>query len=252
MTASKRRVTGRIALLMLLALPLPALAEADQALAPPPADGPPIRFDPPSTPMLYTRRLQRELKDGKLFVVTRSFAIQFERSEHGFRVTGEQVGVEVDAPPQLAPFAQLERQRVEQGLFPLQLTETGQITGMKDVEQAPEFGEAVARVLSTIAAVAEPTEDTEQLARFARIIHENALLLMTTLPADLFAPARAQHRESRTLNLPDGTEGVVTASYHMDRAPGTGLLTQAQREIITEVAGHQKRTVESWTLQPLP
>lgn len=251
MTVSARSLMAHVALLALLAAPVPALAGADQALAPPPADRQPQRFEPPATPMLYTRRLQRELKDGKLFVVTRSFAIRFEPAEDGYRVTGEQVGVEVDAPPQLARFVQMERERVEQGLFPLRLTRAGQIMGLKDVEQAPQLDEAIAQVLTTIAEVVKPAEDAAQLARFAQAIHENALLLMTTLPPDLFAPERADHQESRTLNLPDGTEGVVTASYTMARAPETGLLTQAQREIITTVAGHNKRTVESWTLEPL-
>jgi len=252
MKAGRRSLMGHVALLALLAVPVPAFAGADQALAPPPADGPPLRFDPPATPMLYTRRLQRELKDGKLFVVTRSFAIRFERADDGYRVMGEQVGVEVDAPPQLARFVQMERERVEQGLFPLQLTTAGLIVGLKDVEQAPQLDDAIAQVLTTIAEVVKPPEDAAQLARFAQAIHENALLLLTTLPPDLFAPERAHHQESRTLNLPDGSEGVVTASYTMARAPETGLLTEAQREIITEVAGHHKRTVESWTLQPLP
>ncbi|WP_126665484.1 hypothetical protein [Croceibacterium ferulae] len=252
MTAGRRSLMGHVAVLALLALPMPALAGADQALAPPPADGPPLRFDPPATPMLYTRRLQRELKDGKLFVVTRSFAIRFERAEGGFRVTGEQVAVEVDAPPQLDRFVQMERERVEDGLFPLQLTEAGQIVGLKKVAPAEQLDDAIAQVLATIAEVVKPAADAEQLGRFARAIHENALLLLTTLPPDLFAPERAQHQESRTLNLPDGSEGVVTASYRMARAPTTGLLTEAQREVITVVGGHHKRTVESWTLQPLP
>jgi hypothetical protein len=252
MKAHRRLTVGRAALLALLALPVPVLAGgSDQALAPAPTDGPPLRFDPPATPMLYTRRLQRELRDGKLFVVTRSFAIRFERAEGGYLVTGEQVAVEVDAPPQLDRFVQLERQRVEQGLFPLHLSDTGYIVGLNEVQPAPQLDQAIAQVLATIGAAAKVPRDAEELARFARAIHENALLLLTTLPPDLFAPERAQHHESRTLNLPDGSEGVVTASYHMARAPETGLLTEAQREIVTEVGGHHKRTVESWTLRPL-
>lgn len=251
MKGSRHTSIGHVALLALLALPMPALAETDTPLAPPPAEGSPRRFEPPATPMLYTRRLERELGDGKLFTVTRSFAIRFEPADGGYRVTGEQVAVEVDAPPQLARFVQMERERVEHGLFPLDLTADGHIVGLKDVEQAAQLDNAVAQVLTTIAEVVKPAADAEQLARFARAIHENALLLLTTLPPDLFAPERAQHQESRTLVLPDGNEGVVTASYHMVRAPESGLLTEAQREIITDVAGHHKRTVESWSLQPL-
>lgn len=253
MRAQRRSAIWQAALLALLVLPVPALAGgSDQALAPPPADGPPLRFDPPATPMLYTRSLQRELRDGKLFVVTRSFTIRFERADNGYLVTGEQVAVEVDAPPQLDRFVQLERQRVEQGLFPLHLTDAGHIVGLNELQPAPQLDDAIAQVLTTIGEAVKVPKDAEELARFARAVHENALLLLTTLPPDLFAPRRAQHHESRTLNLPDGSEGVVTASYRMARTPETGLLTEAQREIVTEIGGHRKRTVESWTLRPLP
>ncbi|WP_347302642.1 hypothetical protein V5740_11630 [Croceibacterium sp. TMG7-5b_MA50] len=248
--AGRRLMVLALAIPALVTLPLPVMAE--QVLAPPPADGQAPRFTPPPTPMLYTRRLQRELADGKLFVVTRSFAIRFEPVADGFRVTGEQVGVEVDAPPSLARFVQLERQRVEQGLFPLQLTATGQIVGLKEVNQAPQLDSAIAQVLTNIAEVVRPAADAAQLARFARAIHENALLLLTTLPPDLFAPEREEHKESRTLNLPDGGEGIVTASYRASRLSGSGLLQAAEREIVTEVDGHRKRTLESWTLTPLP
>jgi hypothetical protein len=248
--ATWRLMALALAMPALVALPLPAMA--GQALALPPADGQAPRFTPPATPMLYTRRLQRELADGKLFIVTRSFAIRFQPVADGFLVTGEQVDVEVDAPASLASFVQLERQRVEQGMFPLTLTATGQIVGLKEVNQAPQLDSAIARVLTNIAEVVRPAADAAQLARFARAIHENALLLLTTLPPDLFAPEREEHRESRTLNLPDGAEGIVTASYRASRASGSGLLQAAEREIVTEVDGHRKRTLESWTLEPLP
>src|SRR5690606_40612679 len=54
-------------------------------------------FDPPLAPMLYTRQLERELPDGARFAVGRRLAIRFVREAEGFRVEGEQVGVEVDA-----------------------------------------------------------------------------------------------------------------------------------------------------------
>jgi hypothetical protein len=71
---------------------------------------------PPSVPMLLTRRLMRELTGGYSI-----FRIRFGAVNGGFRVDGSQVASSVKAPPNLAEFARLEQQRVETGLFPLEL-----------------------------------------------------------------------------------------------------------------------------------
>src|SRR5688572_7537209 len=62
---------------------------------------PASRFAPPSGPMRYTRRLERELVDGARLVVSRGFAVRFVPEADGFRVDGEQVDSAVDAPAAL-------------------------------------------------------------------------------------------------------------------------------------------------------
>ena len=76
----------------------------------------PARFAPPAEAMRYTRRLERALADGASLVVSRSFAVRFEREGEGFRVDGEQLAVVVEAPAQIESLARLERERIETGV----------------------------------------------------------------------------------------------------------------------------------------
>src|SRR3990170_5977639 len=99
-SAADRRAVLRLAAGMLL-LPWTSVAAAHPAR---PATG----FAPPDGPMLYTRRLERALAGGARLVVSRSFAVRFRHAAEGFKVEGEQVGVEVEAPESLAGFARIE------------------------------------------------------------------------------------------------------------------------------------------------
>lgn len=206
-------------------------------------------FSPPGEPMIYTRRLERELAPGANYIVSRSFAIRFQPEGSGYLVDGRQVDVEVDAPAQLEVFAEMERQRREQNLFPLTLTPAGMIAGTKEIEEVPQLDAAVDEVLARID-LEVAVEDRATLTRFASAVHENAALLLSNLPRDLFVPEQRRHMESRSIDLPGGEEGVVTAIYTAEIAPGTGLMCEARREIVSEIGGVRRRTVESWTLQP--
>ena len=139
-------VIGRRTLLhgavVALAMPLVATAQDDRRS--------PRRFAPPSTPMLYTRRLERSLVGGASLTVTRRFAVRFVLEADGFRVDGEQVDVTVEAPPQLATLAELERERVETGLFPLRLDPAGTIVGQSPTGVSAQLDAAVREVTAQI------------------------------------------------------------------------------------------------------
>ena len=207
-------------------------------------------FAPPRGPMLYTRRIERSLPGGHRFSVSRSFAIRFREEARGYRVEGEQVAVEVDAPESLESFAAMERQRREGSLFPLLLDRQGMIAAEAEAEEAPRLDQAVQEALQRIAQLPVPQADEADLTSFVRAVHANAAQLLTALPRDLFAPADQGSSESRTLALPGGSEGVVTVAFDADAEPITGLMRSARREIVTEFAGSLRRTMESWTLVP--
>lgn len=209
----------------------------------------PARFTPPAGPMLYTRRLERGMGGGHRFVVARRFTVQFVPVAGGYRVDGEQAGVEVEAPDALAEFARIERERQETGLFPLLLDADGGIAGGMGTAVATRLDEAVRVALSQVQAQAHTPAERSELERFITAFHQGATRLMTELPHDLFAPG-APRQETREVALPGGDSGVVTVSFAATRDPATGMMREALREVVTTLDGGQRRTLENWTLAP--
>ncbi|MEO6387367.1 MAG: hypothetical protein ABIT16_05290 [Croceibacterium sp.] len=208
-------------------------------------------FQPPAGPMLYSRRLERTLADGASYVVTRSFAVRFEAAARGFRVTGEQVDVQVAAPAKLAEFARIERERREEVLFPLHLDANGAITGAKRVPLGNQLDQAVGEALAAISQRTNSAAERAELRQFITAISQSAGQLVTRLPADLFAPSLTPQRATRSLELPGGEAGEVTVSFSAAADPVTGLMEQATREVLTRLEHDSRRTVESWRLAPL-
>lgn len=209
----------------------------------------PARFAPPAGPMLYSRRLERAMGGGYRFVVERRFAVRFVQVTGGFRVDGEQVGVEVEAPGALAEFARIERERLEAGLFPLLLDAEGGIAGGMATPLATRLDEAVRAALDQVGAQEHAPAERSELERFIVAFHQGATRLMTELPQDLFAPGSPRH-ETREVALPGGDSGAVTVSFAATRDPTTGVMREALREVLTTLEGGQRRTLENWTLAP--
>ena len=243
MSGSDRRSVLRFAAAALL---FPALSATPLRAA---AQG--HRFAPPANPMLYTRRLERGLRGGASFTVSRGFEIRFLREAGGYRVDGRQVEVEVEAPEALAAFARIEREREELGLFPLLLDETGTIADGAGTPLATQLDAAVSEALAQLEAQAHAPAERAELVRFVNAFHQSAGRLMTELPRDLFAPVETPRSESREVALPGGDTGAVTVTFSAARDPATGLMRQALREVVTDLHGDRRRTLEFWQLAPL-
>jgi len=209
------------------------------------------RFAPPAGPMLYARRLERWLADGAAFVVSRSFEVRFEPVGGGYRVHGRQVEVEVEAPEALAAFVRIEREREERGLFPLLLDAGGTIAAAAGAPLATRLDDAVRAALATLETRSHGPAERAELVRFVNAFHQSAGQLMTELPRDLFAPADTPRSERREVVLPGGDAGEVAVTFTATRDDATGLMRQAQREVVTLLHGARRRTVESWRLGPL-
>lgn len=207
------------------------------------------RFAPPPQPMRYTRRLERTMMDGAVLTVSRVFAIRFLTVSGGYRVEGDQVDVTVEAPAKLAPFAALERARVEQGLFPLLLDADGLIHGARPPVRTAELDAAVAEALARYRDLPQaPLRD--EAVQFVNALHQGASKLVTELPNDLFAPHSGARTASRDVALPDGESGAVTVRFSALADPATGLMREAMREVVTALSEDRRRTVETWQLVP--
>lgn len=209
------------------------------------------RFAPPAVPMLYTRRLERVLPDGASFVVTRSFAVRFVPEGPGFRVEGRQMSVEVAAPALLERFAQMERQRVETALFPIALDSAGRIVGHAEGQGSAQLDAAVREALDRVDRAPFTAGERAEAVRFVEALHQSAGKVLTEPPADLFAPEGAPREERREVALPGGGSGTVRVRFSAESDPTTGLLREAMREVVTELGGDRRRTLESWRLAPL-
>lgn len=205
-------------------------------------------FEPPSTPLVLTRTLWRSLRDGQEIVVRRSYEVRFRREAGGFLLDGKLIDSAVEAPAALALLAEIERQRPEQGMFPLRLDQAGRIL---QAPSRPALGEAhhaaAQRSRAMFAAASLDAEGRKQAGILARGILE-ASVGAAYWPSDLFSPAMQSRRETRTLALADGLQGAVVVSVDvLGKLPG-GLPQSVERRVTTEVAGSARVSREVWTL----
>jgi len=247
---SARSAPGRAARLRLdrvLGATLAALVvPATLALAPQ-ARAEDRQFRAPTGPMLLTREFRRALADGQVLVVRRRYLVRFAPTATGYTVSGEPAGVEVDAPAAMADLAEVERNRSDGGIFPLELDRFGQIVA----GPAPAETVDTTRARTAMAAYLARTDLTAQERTAAQAIaiklQGQSQAAGSGWPADLFHPAPGQRSEARELALPDGRNGRVTVTVEASGG-ANGLLARMERRVATELGGTQRINIDRWTL----
>jgi hypothetical protein len=201
------------------------------------------RFVPPAGPMILARSLIRELSDGKRIVVTRRYQIQFTATSEGYRIDGELVGVDIDAPPVLASLAEIERHRVDKGLFPMSLDRSGllrvQTDSPMDQPARSELRQRATNLLSP------QMPQTESGALVGKIASGNG---HSPWPADLFNARPGERSVERPVTLSDGRAGVVYVVLKVDALLPCGLPGRFERVVTTELGGSLMVSREVFTL----
>jgi len=204
-------------------------------------------FVPPSEPMRFTRILERDLGDGRKVTVTRSWRVHFVPHPSGYRVRGELIAVDVDAPPRLAALAEVERGNGHRATFPIALDETGAIVSTDAHEQSQIAGlaEAVREVL-------KDASDGERAGamQYVLAVERAGARMMSQWPRDLFFPAASPRTEERALPLPGGTGGHVTVHFEAQLDRTAQHLARAERHIVTTVGDTVRTSRETWLLAP--
>ncbi len=204
-------------------------------------------FRAPGEPMRLTRVLERELGDGAKVTVTRTWRVRFVAHAAGYTVEGEQIAVEVDAPPPLAALADVERKNPHAGPFPVALDKAGLIVGEEQAGATSIPGLEAAAKTYLEGATPERQADAMQ---YVRAVQQAGAAMTSRWPEDLFYPVAAR-RDQRTLPLPDGGSGTIDVSFAGTLAPGGRHLATAERRIETTVKDSVRASRETWRLEPL-
>lgn len=203
----------------------------------------------PCNPQILTRSVVRELGDGAAIVVKRAWTIGFVPEVDGWRVSGQQSRVEVDAPAPLAELAEIERTRQASEAFPLLLDAAGRIRRtappvlMLDMERVARAAES-----AIMARGARPGEQAA-LQLFRAQLQQSANDLISRFPDDLFFPAGVEVDETHTMELPGGVAGEFNLNYAASADPATGLLVASQRTVTTRIGAKAMRSIERWNLE---
>ena len=210
----------------------------------------PRTFSPPTTPMMLSRMVIRELADGKQIVVKRSFRVQFVPTIDGFVLTGTPIAVSVEVPPVLARLGELERQRSDQGPFPLTIDRAGMIhaeAGTSDDRQANQQArQAATGMIETAPLPGETKHDAIQVLGTM-----TAQPRSSPWPTDLFATHNGERRQHRSVALGDGLTGEVEVLLRVEKWLPCGMPARFERIITTQLAGTRKVSREVWSLEPI-
>ncbi len=211
-------------------------------------DHAPQAFAPPTDPIVLTRTVWRGLHDGKAIKVSRSYAVTLRADGDGYLVDGQLIDTVVDAPAALAALAELERKRVETGIFPFRLDRLGRIVPSPPAAPA-DHRTAASAAVGLIASAPMP----DQVRQQARAVLDEVIAAArtgTAWPADLFNPVTTAGEQTREVQLPDGAKGRVAVAISVDRNSPGQLPRAFERTVTTSLGGTDSVTREQWTMGP--
>jgi hypothetical protein len=221
-------MTGRALLLAGAAVLLPTLATLQPGSAL--AEAATVQFAPPSKTLTLTRR----------------YAIRFSPEADGYRLDGEFIGAEVDAPPPLAGLAEIERKRVDIGLFPARLDSRGLIRSMGSVVD-PETKQMTIDAAGQMLANGPMTGEAkrERVGLVAQLANSS---VPSAWPRFLFNPGSGERVDTRKVPLPDGSQGEVVVRVYAEGLMPGGMAHKVERVITTRLEGTTRVSREVWTL----
>lgn len=232
----------RTALGVLAGSPLAGLGICSHSIAAAPG----LRL--PDRPMRLSRRLVRDLNDGNRIVVERDWLIAFVRQGRGLTVEGRQLDVRVEAPERIAEIAEIERKRSTEGQFPVLLDADGLVVSAAAAGPTGDISAAVAAAKGIIARSNRSASQKAQAQLYLAQIQRAGASMFAQMPGDLFFPRHAPVRDVQPVNLPDGTSGEFEVVYSAKADPVNGWLDEAERRIITRLAGTSRSSAELWQM----
>lgn len=206
------------------------------------------KFAPAAHPYRLARRVERQLQGGARLTVERRWSLKFAVQGRGYLVDGHQTGVTVDAPPALAFLAQMERDRLENDMFPLMLDAAGQILSATSSRADEALSTAVEQVRKRLEAAFGDGSDMAE--RFLAELQQAGEQSLAAWPANMLAPGAFDREEHRTVPLPDGRNGSITVRTLASSDPATGLMERFERQVTSRLGDSLREGLERLSLSP--
>ncbi|MEP2735301.1 MAG: hypothetical protein ABJP34_03300 [Erythrobacter sp.] len=203
----------------------------------------------PDEPMVLTRKLVRDLKDGEAITVTRQWTVNFQRKARSIEIAGRQISAQVKAPAKLRQLAKIEEERDASDLFPIILSKAGTIMmgGRKHDEAA--LAKAVHTAREMIESSHRSASDKAAAQQHLQQMQRASQPLLDTMPKDLFFPSEPPLHDVVAIDLPNGSVGEFELRYTAHTAQKAAWLDHAERQIITRTGQTERRSSELWSLR---
>ncbi len=144
--------------------------------------------------------------------------------------------------------AKLKKERIETGLFPIELSAVGMIVTGQQWPTSEAFDRAIKDAAQHIGRYELPA-DYERLtidALFA--LQKSGAELTSNLPSDLFCPRQPHWRIDRNVDLPNGLWGSVEVNFSARIDAAGQSMKRCERRIVTSIGGSNRTSSEMWEL----
>lgn len=205
---------------------------------------PSAQFSPPQSHLRLTRTLRSPLADGREIVSRRTYEVVIVADGDGYRVDGTLVDVAVEAPPQLAPIAEIERRRPDTGLFPLRLDAEGLLVPARRPFDRSALREAAGVATEVLNRELPGGAPAGVVNGFVAALESGAG--ESRWPEDLFRPTMGRRVERRKVALPDGGSGEV--EVEIVATSGEQDYARMERKVTTALGPSKRVTREEWVL----
>ncbi len=205
----------------------------------------------PPGPMLLSRIIERELSDGEVLSIRRTWQVGFSSQGRGIAVTGKQLDASVDAPAKLGALARLEQQRDTHTMWPILLSEDGVILAAGEYASEEDVNSAVQVAKAMIAQRARSGQTKARDMNYISELQRASSSLLDQLPPDLFFPQIGDQSFVKPVALPEGIEGEFSLHYSAETAEGAQWMANARRKIVTRIGDTSRASSDTWKMAEL-
>ena len=204
----------------------------------------------PSTPMRFTHRLEKSLRDGQTIMVERVWRIEFRPHQLGAQIWGEQISSSTAMPKKLARMDEFEKNRSTATMWPITLSEQGRMTDSGVFKSAEDARRTTEIAIELLEERGDTPEQMEVHRRNLTTIELTSEKLTDLFPDDLFYPSGREVRSTSPLDLPGDQVGTYELVYRSEIATDGPWLMSAMRNIVTRIGDNEQWSQDDWTMDP--